>query len=221
MSILERIRECVEVGKADASTPFPPELAGSPGASELTRQALDGGVSAGDVLRNALVPGMEAIGQRFARNEAFVPDLLMSARAMKLAMEHLAPHFRAGEVQRKGTLIIGTVQGDLHDIGKNLVAMMVEGGGYEVVDLGIDVSARAFIDGLAAHPGAAVGLSALLSTTMASMEATVRAVKDAVPGTTVLVGGAPITDSFRQHIGADFFGREPQSAVRYLDSVMS
>jgi 5-methyltetrahydrofolate--homocysteine methyltransferase len=160
--------------------------------------------------------GMSRIGERFGRHEVFVPDLLMAARAMGAGMAHLKPYFESGAATRKGTFVIGTVQGDLHDIGKNLVAMIIEGGGWEVIDLGVDISAEKFIAAIDAHPGCTVGLSALLTTTMMNMEKIVQAIKSQRPGTKVLVGGAPLTQEFSEKIGADHYFRDPQAALQYL-----
>jgi methanogenic corrinoid protein MtbC1 len=124
-------------------------------------------------------------------------------------------------VRRKGTFIIGTVVGDLHDIGKNLVSMMVEGNGWEVIDLGTDVKAEKFINTIKEHPGSVVGLSALLTTTMANMEMIVKELQVHVPGTRILVGGAPVTDEFRKKIGADFYSPDPQGAVEYLNQMVA
>jgi len=163
--ILSQIGYCVEFGKINKVAPFPLDMKGQDGADELSKRALDNGVSPDDILQKALVPAMERVGKKFSENKIFVPQMLMSAKAMSMAMEHLKPFFQSGEVKRKGTVIIGTVAGDLHDIGKNLVAMMIEGGGWEIVDLGVDVKVEQFINTLKEYPGAFVGMSALLTTT--------------------------------------------------------
>jgi methanogenic corrinoid protein MtbC1 len=217
--VLKQLAHCVEYGKINMDSPYPPDMKGQEGADELARKALDMGIDAGEVLRAGLVPGMEKVGVKFRENKIFVPQVLMSAKAMSTAMNHLKPYFQSGAVQRKGVFVIGTVAGDLHDIGKNLVAMMVEGSGYEVVDLGTDVSSAKFIEALKHHPGAFVGLSALLTTTMVNMEKIVKDVKEAVPGTRVLIGGAPVNDEFRNRIGADFYSPDPQGAVEYLNQL--
>jgi methanogenic corrinoid protein MtbC1 len=219
--LLTRLADAVEAGKVDKNSPYPPQMKGEDGADELARMALEGGVTPGDVLTAALVPAMDRVGQKFSENKIFVPQMLMSAKAMSAAMGHLKPFFQSGDVKTKGTFIIGTVKGDLHDIGKNLVAMMVEGGGWTIVDLGVDVNEDMFNRALAEHPGAVVGLSALLTTTMANMEEIVRKIKEAHPGTQVLVGGAPLTDEFRMKIGADFYSPDPRGAVEYLKKIVS
>jgi methanogenic corrinoid protein MtbC1 len=217
--LLNKIAHCVEFGKINKSSPYPPDLKGQDGADELTKQALSEKIAAEDILKKALVPAMEKVGSKFRENKIFVPQVLMAAKAMNTAIQHLKPFFQSGEVKRKGTFIIGTVAGDLHDIGKNLVAMMVEGNGFEVVDLGTDVGAERFIYSLKEHPGSAMGISALLTTTMVNMENIVSEVKKAVPGTKVAVGGAPVNEDFRKRIGADFYSPDPQGVVEYLNSI--
>ena len=220
-SILSKLGEAVEFGKVDKNSPYPPNMKGQDGADELAREALDTGVAPTSVLTDALVPAMDRVGQKFSENKIFVPQMLMSAKAMGAAMAHLKPFFASGDVKTKGTFIIGTVKGDLHDIGKNLVAMMVEGGGWTIVDLGVDVNEDTFNNTLAEHPGAIVGLSALLTTTMANMEEIVQKIKEAHPGTKVLIGGAPLNDDFRQKIGADFYAPDPRGAVEYLNTCVA
>jgi methanogenic corrinoid protein MtbC1 len=145
----------------------------------------------------------------------------MSAKAMSGAMIHLKPFFQSGEARRKGTFIIGTVSGDLHDIGKNLVVMMVEGGGWEVIDLGVDVGSEKFIKAVEEKPNAVIGLSALLTTTMENMNKIVADIKTRYYGTKILVGGAPVTQEFCTKIGADFYSPDPQGAVNYLNQLVS
>lgn len=216
--LLSKIAECIEFGKINKAAPFPPQMKGQDGADELTKQALDEGVSAQEILNSGLMVGMEKVGIKFRENKVFVPQVLMSAKAMSTAMVHLKPFFLSGEVKEKGTLIIGTVEGDLHDIGKNLVSMMVEGSGWKVVDLGTDVKADQFVAALKEHQSAVVGLSALLTTTMVNMEKITKSIKEAAPDVKVAVGGAPVTDDFRQKIGADAYSADPQGLVEYLNS---
>ncbi len=215
--LLSRITNCIERGKIDINSPYPPDLKGQEGASELTKKALDDGVPPARLLGDALVVGMQAIGEKFAAGEAFIPDLLMSAKAMNAAMEHLEPYFDSGQVRRKGVFVVGTVAGDLHDIGKNLVAMVVKGGGWEVIDLGVDVSVEKFLNAVDEHPGCAVGLSALLTTTMPNMAKIVQAIKEKHPDTRVIIGGAPVTKEYAERIGADAYSPDPQGAVGYLN----
>ncbi|HKL31018.1 MAG TPA: corrinoid protein [Tangfeifania sp.] len=216
--LLSQIADCIEFGKINKAAPFPPNMKGQDGADELTRQALDEGVSAREILSEGLMPGMEKVGIKFRENKVFVPQVLMSAKAMSTAMVHLKPYFLSGEVKEKGTFIIGTVEGDLHDIGKNLVSMMVEGNGWKVVDLGTDVNADQFVAALKENDNAFVGLSALLTTTMVNMEKITKAIKEAVPEAKVAVGGAPVTDNFKDKIGADIYAPDPQGLVEFLNS---
>lgn len=214
--VLDQIAQCVESGKVDMAAPYPPSMKGQEGVDELTATALADGISANDVLTQGLMVGMERIGERFSRNEVYLPDLLMAAKAMKAGMKHLKPFFDSGDAQHVGTVILGTVQGDLHDIGKNLAGMVLEGGGYEVIDLGADVPPEKFAEALDKHPGAVVGLSALLTTTMVNMKATVELVRKKAPDTLILVGGAPLNDDFANSIGASAYAPNPQFAVEYL-----
>lgn len=215
--LLAKIAECVEFGKINKAAPFPPQMKGMDGTDELTRQALDEGVPAQDILSSGLMPGMEKVGVKFRENKIFVPQVLMSAKAMGTAMMHLKPFFQSGEAKQRGTFIIGTVMGDLHDIGKNLVAMMVEGNGYKVIDLGIDVPAQKFIDALNENPGAVIGLSALLTTTMGNMEVITQEIKNAIPDAVVTIGGAPVNQDFCVKIGADNYSPDPQGVVEFLN----
>ena len=217
--LLEQIAVCVERGKINASSPYPPDMKGQDGADELARQALDSGIKPDEILEKALIPAMAVVGNKFSNKEIYVPQMLMAAKAMNGAMKHLKPYFQSGETKRKGKFIIGTVAGDLHDIGKNLVAMMVEGGGWEVIDLGVDVSTDKFIKAIEDNPGAVIGLSALLTTTMENMKKTVSAVKDKHPASKILVGGAPVTMDYCEKIGADFYSPDPQGAVNYLNQL--
>jgi methanogenic corrinoid protein MtbC1 len=219
--LLLKILECVEFGKVNKDAPFPPNMRGQDGADELTKQALEQGVKPSEILNDALITAMEKVGQKFSEKKIFVPQMLISAKAMNAAMVHLKPFFQSGEVKRKGKFIIGTVAGDLHDIGKNLVSMIVEGAGWEVIDLGVDVSSQKFIQSIGANQGAVVGLSALLTTTMHSMKTIVQDIKGQYPATRLIIGGAPINEQFRGEIGADNYSPDPQGAVLYLNSLVA
>ena len=216
--LLQKLALCIEFGKVNKAAPYPPQMKGEDGADEIARQLLDLGIEPQRILTEGLMPGMEKVGIKFRENKVFVPQVLMSAKAMNTAMVHLKPFFLSGEAKQKGTFIIGTVEGDLHDIGKNLVSMMVEGNGWKVVDLGVDVKPEKFVDTVDENPGAFVGLSALLTTTMPSMERITKAVKTAHPETRVAVGGAPVTQDFCDKIGADAYSRDPQGLVEYLNA---
>ena len=219
--ILNQIALCVEAGKINKSSPYPPSMKDQDGADELARKALEQGFKPDEILEKALIPAMAIVGNKFSRKEIYVPQMLMSAKAMSGAMIHLKPFFQSGETKRKGTFIIGTVTGDLHDIGKNLVAMMVEGGGWEVIDLGVDVSSEKFIKALNEKPEAVIGLSALLTTTMENMKKIVTDIKAKSASSKILVGGAPVTQDYCNKIGADFYSPDPQGAVNYLSQLIS
>jgi 5-methyltetrahydrofolate--homocysteine methyltransferase len=218
--LLNKISHCVEFGKVNKAAPFPPDMKGQDGADELTKQAIEAGIKADIILNQALVAAMEKVGQKFADKKIFIPQMLMSAKAMNAAIEHLKPFFKSGEIARKGKFILATVQGDLHDIGKNLVKMAIEGSGWEVIDLGVDVKTEKILDAMQSNPEATLGLSALLTTTMGNMQNTVSAVKAKYPERKVLIGGAPVTEDFRAKIGADFYSPDPQGAVKYLSQLV-
>ena len=213
---LQKLAQCVENGKINKSSPYPPNMKDQDGADELAKRALEEGVKPDEILENALIPAMAKVGNKFSRKEIYVPQMLMAAKAMSSAMVHLKPFFQSGETKRKGKFIIGTVSGDLHDIGKNLVAMMIEGGGWEVIDLGVDVGAEKFLKALDENPNAIIGLSALLTTTMENMKKIVTVIREKYSSSKILVGGAPVTMEYCKKIGADFYSPEPQGAVNYL-----
>ncbi|MCK3683676.1 corrinoid protein [Maribellus sp. YY47] len=218
--ILQKISECIEMGKINREAPFPVEMKGQDGVDELTQQALMEGISTQEILSQALMPGMENVGIKFRENKVFVPQVLMSAKAMSKALVHLKPYFLSGQVTQKGTFIIGTVEGDFHDIGKSLVSMMVEGNGWEVIDLGTNVKAETFIEALKKHQNAILGLSALLTTTMMSMERITKAIRAEIPDAIIVVGGAPVNQDFCDRIGANAYAADPQGLVEYLNSVV-
>lgn len=213
---VEQIALCVARGKVSKSAPFPPEMKGQDGADEIAATAIERGVPP-EVLLEGCMKGMDRIGKEFSEKKAAVTNLVISAAAMNAVLKHIKPFLQSGEVKRKGKFVIGTVSGDLHDIGKNLVSMIITGGGFEVIDLGVDVPTSKFLAALAEHPGCFVGLSALLTITMPNMEKSVKAIKDAYPNIKVLVGGAPITQEFSTRIGADFYSPNPHEAVEFLN----
>jgi methanogenic corrinoid protein MtbC1 len=219
--LLEKLSECVEFGKINLASPYPPQMKGQPGADEITKEALESGVTPTEILNDALITAMNKVGQKFTENKIFVPQMLLSAKAMGASMVHLKPFFANGTVQRKGVFILGTVFGDLHDIGKNLFGMMVEGAGWEVIDLGIDVKTDKFVEAVQQHPTAVVGISALLTTTMVNMKPVIDAIKAASPSTKVIVGGAPLSADFAATIGADGYGKNPQEGIVWLDKLPS
>jgi 5-methyltetrahydrofolate--homocysteine methyltransferase len=178
--------------------------------------AMEAKVPPGDILHKACIPAMGEVGRLFEEGEKFVPEMLISARAMQAGMNLLKPHLAEADVSTLGKVVVGTVAGDLHDIGKNLVGMMLEGSGFEVIDLSTDVSPQQFVDAVKEHAPQMVGMSALLTTTMPSMGATIEALKEAGlrDQVKVMIGGAPITQDFAEKIGADGFAPDASSAAR-------
>jgi 5-methyltetrahydrofolate--homocysteine methyltransferase len=179
----------------------------------LVQQCLAAGESARDIVENRLLPGMMAVGEKFKCNEIFVPDMLIAGRAMKEALAVLEPLLVTAGVKPEHRAVIGTVQGDLHDIGKNLVAMMWKGANIEVVDLGANVSPSAFVEAVQKHQPQLVGLSTLLTTTMPAMRDTVRIIRKAGLAVKVMIGGAPITQEFASEIGADGYAPDAGTAA--------
>lgn len=190
-------------------------------AVRLTKEALDEGTSPKQVLENGLIAGMGVVGARFKANEVYIPEVLISARAMKMAMEILEPQLIAAGVDPIGTALVGTVQGDLHDIGKNLVVMMLKGAGFNVVDAGVDVSPDAFVEKIKAGKAQIVGLSALLTTTMPAMDKTIQQIREAGLTCKVMIGGAPVTQNYADKIGADGYAPDAASAVDLAKSFLN
>jgi 5-methyltetrahydrofolate--homocysteine methyltransferase len=179
----------------------------------LISQCLAAGEKAGDIVENRLVPGMMTVGEKFKCNEMFVPDMLMAGRAMKDALKILEPLLINANVKPEHCAVIGTVEGDLHDIGKNLVAMMWRGASIEVIDLGVNVRPAKFVEAVNQHKSRLLGLSALLTTTMPAMRDTVKAVREAGLAVKVVIGGAPVTQEYAREIGADGYSPDAGSAV--------
>jgi 5-methyltetrahydrofolate--homocysteine methyltransferase len=190
-------------------------------AVSVTKAALSEGMAPKSILDEGLIAGMDVIGDRFKKNEVYIPEVLIAARAMKMAMEVLEPELVKAGVQPIGKLVIGTVQGDLHDIGKNLVAMMLKGAGFEVIDLGVDVSPAKFVEEAKSKNAQLVGMSALLTTTMPGMEKTIKALQEAGVKAKVMVGGAPVTQSFAEKIGAQGYAPDAASAVDTAKSLVA
>ena len=197
---VEQIQEAVIKGRA-------PEVV------SLVSAALEQGVAASDLLNKGLCAGMGIVGERFKKNEVFVPQVLLAARAMKQGTDLLKPHLIAAGVTPFATAVIGTIKGDLHDIGKNLVGMMLEGAGFKVVDAGIGVAPDRFVELAQEHGARIVGVSALLTTTMVTMRAVVEAVRAAGLPAKVIIGGAPVTQAFCDEIGADGYSPDAASAA--------
>ncbi|CAA7601394.1 Cobalamin (vitamin B12)-binding domain protein [Acididesulfobacillus acetoxydans] len=186
---------------------------------EYAKQALAEGVSPQAIINDGLIAGMNVVGVRFKNNEVYVPEVLISARAMHAGMDVVKPLLSEAEVQDKGTIVVGTVKGDLHDIGKNLVRMMLEGAGYKVIDLGVDIAPDKFAQAVEEHRPQIVGLSALLTTTMVQMKNTIERLKD-YP-VKVMVGGAPVTQKFADEVGADAYASDAATAVEKAEQLMA
>jgi 5-methyltetrahydrofolate--homocysteine methyltransferase len=191
------------------------------GATKFTTEALAEGMAPKSVLDDGLIAGMDVIGGRFKKGEVFIPEVLIAARAMKSSMAILEPALAEAGVEPVGRFVVGTVKGDLHDIGKNLVAMMMKGAGFEVIDLGVDVSAETFVEQVKAHNADMVGMSALLTTTMPAMEQAVKALNDSGVTVKVLVGGAPVTQEYADKIGADGFAGNAAETVELAKSLVA
>lgn len=192
------------------------------GAAEGVQAAIDAGLPPSDILNDGMVDAMAEVGRLFEEGEYYVPEMLIAARAMQAGLALLKPHLIEADVQSVGTVAIGTVKGDLHDIGKNLVGMMLEGGGFEVVDLGVDVPPEKFIEVVQGGGVDVLALSALLTTTMANMEATIQALETAGirDQTKIIVGGAPVTPEYSEQIGADGYSADASRAVNLAKSLI-
>lgn len=202
MTVVNDIRQATVSGQGEA-------------VQDLVRQALDSGVSLDEIIGSGFIAAMGEVGGKFSQGDIFVPEMLVAARAMKMGLAVLEPVILTSKREFLGKIVIGTVQGDLHDIGKNLVAMMLQGSGYEIIDLGIDVKPEAFVAAIREHKPDAVGLAALLTTTMRYMKETVAAIDQAGLRTQVkiMVGGAPVTAAFAEQIGADRYVRDAGLAI--------
>ena len=202
MDILKDISEYLQKGKAAE-------------VKDLAQKGIDAGMKAKQLLEEGLMPGMSIIGEKFKKNEVYVPEVLIAARAMNAGIEVLKPHMSASDTTDRGTVVLGTVKGDLHDIGKNLVRIMMEGKGLNVVDLGIDVPPEKFVEAAKENSAEVVACSALLTTTMTEMENVVKAFEEAGlrDSVKILVGGAPVTQSFCDSIGADSYSPDAASAA--------
>ena len=187
----------------------------SEAVAELIQDALDDGMAPSEVLNNALLAGMEEVGRDFKAGDLFVPEVLFSARAMQAGMDVLRPLLADSDISSAGKYVLGTVKGDLHDIGKNLVRMMLEGAGFDGVDLGVDIEPSAFVDAVREHKPDIVGMSALLTTTMTQMKTTIEALEEAGlrDSVKIMIGGAPVTAAFADQIGADAYAADAASAV--------
>lgn len=220
MDILKELQEAVIAGHAEASSPYPPRMKGKPGVKELVQLALDSKIEISKILRESLIPGMEIVGNKFSAGECFVPEMLLSAQAMKQGLKIIEPLLTAKDAKKMGTVILGTVQGDMHDIGKNLVGMMLDGAGFQVIDLGINTPPEKFVEMARAHPEAVVGMSALLTTTMEKMRETIGLLRKNNLTNKVIIGGAAVSQRFADEIKADAFSRDAALAVPLVKKML-
>jgi 5-methyltetrahydrofolate--homocysteine methyltransferase len=192
-------------------------------SKEIAQKLIDERVSAVEILNDGLVPGMDVVGKKFKANEMYIPEVLIAARAMHAAMDVIKPLLSESDANTKGKVIIGTVQGDLHDIGKNLVGMMLEGGGYTIIDLGVDVAPEKFIEEIKRNGVKLIGLSALLTTTMTGMKTVIDTLKKdkETVGVKVMVGGAPLTQEYADSIGAAGYAPDASSAVDLANDLLT
>lgn len=193
-----------------------------PGAKDGVQAALDAGYEPGSILTEGMIAAMKEVGRLFEGGEIFVPDMLIAARAMQAGLSLLKPHLVSSNVKSAGKIVIGTVKGDLHDIGKNLVALMLEGAGFEIIDLGVDVAPEKFVESITTSGTNIVALSALLTTTMTNMKATIEAIqqtglRDKVK---IIIGGAPVTQAYADQIGADGFSSDASRAVSLVTTLL-
>jgi corrinoid protein of di/trimethylamine methyltransferase len=208
--ILEQMANSLIAGKQDE-------------VKKLTQDALDQGIDAKNIMDNGLLGGMDVVGQRFKAGDLFIPEVQLCARCMHGAMDILRPLLSDADAAGAGTYLIGTVEGDLHDIGKNLVSMMLQGAGFKVVDLGTNITSQQFVEAVKEHNPQVVGLSALLTTTMPKMEETIQALSEAGirDSVKIMAGGAPVTQDFVDKIGADAYGANAASAVDKAKELVS
>lgn len=219
--IISRLKENVIQGRMTSEDEGIDDSLTGPGVVELTEQALGANLPVQQVITEALTAGMEIVGEKFNAREYYVPDMLASAEAVSAAMDILKPHLERSDIQPKGTFAIATVAGDIHDIGKNIVSILIKGAGYDVVDLGIDVPTEKIVEYVREHKPAYLGLSALLTTTMLVMGEIVEALKEAGlrDQVRVFVGGAAVSREYADEIGADAYCADGFEAVRMLESM--
>ncbi|MFA9454726.1 MAG: B12-binding domain-containing protein [Candidatus Aminicenantaceae bacterium] len=209
MTIYEQIADEVQKGDAEA-------------AGRMIEQALEKGETAERILYDGLVEGMNVVSEKFKNNECFIPEVLVSARAMNQGLDRLKPLLAAAKVEPRGKIVIGSIQGDLHDIGKNIVGMLLQGAGYEIIDLGADVSVQKFVDAAKEREADVVGMSSLLTTTMVNMQSVISGLEGAGirPDVKVIIGGAPVTAAFAEQIGADGYAAEAAAAIDLVDGLL-
>ncbi|HEY96538.1 MAG TPA: cobalamin-binding protein [Dehalococcoidia bacterium] len=221
-SIIDQIRENVIQGRVTQDDEGMDEgLVGQPAVTELVEEALAQNIDVKEIINKGLTKGMSLVGDKFEAGEYFIPDMLASAEAVGAAMEMLEPHLEGSGIKSKGKILIATVKGDLHDIGKNIVSILLRGSGYTVKDLGNDIEPEAIVAAVKEEKPDILGLSALLTSTMAHMEDTINALKDAGvrDNVKVVIGGAPVSEEYAQKIGADGYGADGFQAVSVIESL--
>ena len=221
-SIIDQIRENVIQGRVTQDDEGMDEgLVGQPAVTELVEEALAQNIDVKEIINEGLTKGMSLVGDKFEAGEYFIPDMLASAEAVGAAMEMLEPHLEGSGIKSKGKILIATVQGDLHDIGKNIVSILLRGAGYTVKDLGNDIEPEAIVAAVKEEKPQILGLSALLTSTMAHMEDTINALKDAGirDSVKVVIGGAPVSEEYAQKIGADGYGADGFHAISVIESL--
>lgn len=215
---LERLAICIERGKINSQSKIPPDLIGQDGVEEILNQLIQLKIPPKKIIEDGLLKGMSVVGNRFRDGKIFIPDVLFSAKAMNHAMDILRRTFSQDHLQGKGKVILATVKGDLHNIGKNLVKMILEGNGWQIIDLGVDVASDKIIQKLKETDVKAVGLSALLTTTMLNMKSIIDDIRSEGINLPVAIGGAPVSQKFADEINADFYSPDPFGFLNYLNN---
>jgi 5-methyltetrahydrofolate--homocysteine methyltransferase len=221
-NIIEEIKENVIQGRVTQEDEGMEEgLAGQPAVTELVEEALARNIDVKAIINEGLTGGMNIVGEKYEAGEYYIPDMLASAEAVGAAMEMLSPHLAGSGIKSKGKVLVATVKGDLHDIGKNIVSILLRGAGYTVIDLGNDVESQAIVDAVKAEKPEFLGLSALLTSTMIHMEDTIKALVDSGLRDTikVIIGGAPVSEEFARRIGADGYGADGFQAVAVVEAL--
>ena len=221
MALVDEIKEMVVTGHINASSKYPVEFAGKSGVEELVQKALQDNIPVDEILKQGLVAGMDVVGEKFSLGEYFVPEMMFSAKAMKAGVALIKPLLVDEDAHTLGTVILGTVQGDMHDIGKNLVAMMLEGAGFKVIDLGINIAPDVFLKAAQENPQALVGMSALLTVTMQKMREVVNKLQAEQLSNKIIIGGAPVSRQFAKEIGADGYAADASAAVKEAKTIMN
>jgi 5-methyltetrahydrofolate--homocysteine methyltransferase len=221
MDIIDKIKEMVIKGHINKDSNYPPEHAGKNGVEELVADAVQQKVPVNEILKQGLVAGMAVVGEKFSAGEYFVPEMMFSAKAMKSGLAKIRPLLVDEYAHSIGTVILGTVQGDMHDIGKNLVGMMLEGAGFTVLDLGTNITTESFVSAAKQHPDALIGMSALLTVTMQKMRDVVTQIHSQQLDNKIIIGGAPVSKQFAEEIGADGYAPDASTAVKEAKSILN